>query len=84
MVFIWENRGGKNNISMESTARKRWRHKCGGESEAEDGVKASRMGKGGGIGSSGLGWASMMSRWKGEAGWIFRGFSGGNRGQEKN
>lgn len=46
-------------------------------------MKAYRMGKGGGIGSSGLGWASMMSRWKGEAGWIFGGFSGGNRGQER-
>ena len=46
-------------------------------------MKASRMGKGGGISSSGLGWASMMSRWEGEAGWIFGGFSGSNRGQEK-
>lgn len=41
------------------------------------------MGKGSGIGSSGIGWASMMSRWKGEAGWIFRRFSGGKRQKRK-
>lgn len=44
-------------------------------------MKASRMGKGSEIGSSGLGGASMMSGWKGEAGWIFRGFSGGKKRQ---
>lgn len=46
-------------------------------------MKACGMGKGSGIGSSGTGWASMMSRWKGEAGWIFGRFSGGNKRQER-
>lgn len=49
----------------------------------KSGVKASGMGKGSGIGSSGIGWASMMSRWKGEAGWIFGRFSGGKRQKRK-
>lgn len=46
-------------------------------------MKASRLGKCDGIGSSGLGWASMVSRWKREAGWIFGGFSGGHKRQER-
>lgn len=46
-------------------------------------MKTSRMRKGGGIDSSRLGRAFMMSRWKGEAGWIFGGFSGGNKRQER-
>lgn len=46
-------------------------------------MKASGMGKGGGIGSSGIGWASMMSRWKGETGWIFGRLSGRSKRQER-
>lgn len=38
-------------------------------------MKASGMGKGSGVGSSEIGWASMVSRWKGKAGWIFGRFS---------
>lgn len=42
-------------------------------------MKASGMGKGSGIGSSEIGWASMVSRWKGKAGRIFGRISGVNR-----
>lgn len=41
------------------------------------------MGKGSGIGSSEIGWASMVSRWKGKAGWISGRFSGVKKRQDR-